>query len=190
MKVVLFSKSPRRQELLRLMGFDFRVLTKDVDESFPPALPVEEVAKYIAEKKAHAFDGDIQDEILITADTIVAIDNEVLGKPIDALDAKRMLQKLSGRTHQVFTGVAISYHNKITSFVDRTDVTFKEMTEAEMDYYINNYQPYDKAGAYGIQEWIGLTCLTSLNGSYTNVMGLPTEKLYRALANLNSTATR
>lgn len=185
MKIILFSKSPRRQELLKLMGVDFRVMTKDVDESFPSALSPEEVAKHIAEKKAHAFDEEIQDEILITADTIVAIDDEILGKPIDESDAKRMLNKLSGRTHQVYTGVAISHQHHIVSFVDRTDVEFRKITPEELDFYIKQYQPYDKAGAYGIQEWIGLTCVTSIKGSYTNVMGLPTEKLYAQLALMN-----
>lgn len=184
MKIILFSKSPRRQELLKLMGVDFRVMTKDVDESFPSELSPEEVAKYIAEKKAHAFDEDIQDEILITADTIVAVDNEILGKPVDEADAKRMLNKLSGRTHQVYTGVAISHKHQIISFVDRTDVDFRIISPEEIDFYIKQFQPYDKAGAYGIQEWIGLTCVTSIHGSYTNVMGLPTEKLHSLLHNL------
>ncbi len=181
MKVVLFSKSPRRQELLTLMGIDFRVVTKDVDESFPAELPPEKVAQYIAEKKAHAFDGELNDELLITADTIVSIDGEILGKPADEAEAKVMLQKLSGRTHQVYTGVAISHKHQIISFVDKTDVTFRTMANEEIEFYIREYKPYDKAGAYGIQEWIGLVVITSLNGSYTNVMGLPTEKLYEQL---------
>lgn len=185
MKIILFSKSPRRQELLKLMGLDFSIMTKDVDESFPSSLSPDKVAQYIAEKKAHAFDGEIQEEILITADTIVAIDGEILGKPIDEADARKMLEKLSGRTHQVYTGVAISYKQNITSFVDRTDVEFRKISSEEIDFYISEYKPYDKAGAYGIQEWIGLTCVRSLNGSYTNVMGLPTEKLYTQLAKLN-----
>ena len=185
MKIILFSKSPRRQELLKLMGLDFSIMTKDVDESFPSSLSPDKVAQYIAEKKAHAFDGEIQEEVLITADTIVAIDGEILGKPIDEADARKMLEKLSGRTHQVYTGVAISYKQNITSFVDKTDVEFRNILSEEIDFYISEYKPYDKAGAYGIQEWIGLTCVRSLNGSYTNVMGLPTEKLYTQLAKLN-----
>lgn len=185
MKIILFSKSPRRQELLKLMGLDFSIMTKDVDESFPSSLSPEKVAQYIAEKKAHAFDGEIQEEILISADTIVALDGEILGKPTDEADARKMLEKLSGRTHQVYTGVAISYKQNITSFVDKTDVEFRNISSEEIDFYISEYKPYDKAGAYGIQEWIGLTCVRSLNGSYTNVMGLPTEKLYTQLAKLN-----
>lgn len=178
MKIILFSKSPRRQELLSLMGVEFKVMTKDVDESYPSELIPEDVAKYIAEKKAMAFDDELNDEILITADTIVSIDNEILGKPVDEADAKRMLQKLSGKTHQVYTGVALLHHHKIISFVDKTDVEFREITNEEIEYYIRDYKPFDKAGSYGIQEWIGLTCVKSIQGSYTNVMGLPTEKLY------------
>lgn len=178
MKVILFSKSPRRQELLSLMGIEFKVVTKDVDESYTDGLCPEEVAKYIAEKKAHAFDDELNDEILITADTIVSIDGEILGKPTDEADAKRMLQKLSGKIHQVYTGVALLHNHQINSFVDKTDVVFRTITNDEIDFYISEYKPYDKAGAYGIQEWIGLTCVTSINGSYTNVMGLPTEKLF------------
>lgn len=184
MNIILFSKSPRRQELLTLMGLNFKVLTKEVDESFPSNLKPEEVAIYIAEKKAKAFDSEIGDEVLITADTIVAIDGEILGKPIDAEDAKRMLQLLSGRTHQVHTGVALLHQHHLISFVDTTQVTFRIITDAEIDFYIKEYKPYDKAGAYGIQEWIGLTAVQTLEGSYTNVMGLPTEKLYQHLQQL------
>jgi septum formation protein len=184
MKVILFSKSPRRQELLTLMGIDFRVVTKDVDESFPAELTPDKVAQYIAEKKAHAFDDDLNDELLITADTIVSIDGEILGKPADEAEANVMLQKLSGRTHQVYTGVALSYKHNITSFVDRTDVDFRSMTNEEIEFYIREYKPYDKAGAYGIQEWIGLVVITAIRGSYTNVMGLPTEKLFARISEL------
>lgn len=181
MKVILFSKSPRRQELLKLMGVEFEVITKEVDESFPPELNPDEVALYIAEKKARAFDESLDDEILITADTIVSINNKILGKPIDAEDAHRMLNLLSGKIHQVYTGVSILHKHKLTSFVDKTDVEFTELSPQEISYYIDNFKPYDKAGAYGIQEWIGLTAVKSLHGSYTNVMGLPTEKLYMEL---------
>lgn len=168
------------------MGIDFRVVTKDVDESYPLELSPEKVAQYIAEKKAHAFDDEITDEILITADTIVSIAGEILGKPADETDAKAMLQKLSGKTHQVYTGVALLHKHNITSFVDKTDVTFRTITNDEIDFYIREYKPYDKAGAYGIQEWIGLVVITSINGSYTNVMGLPTEKLYSRIVELSN----
>jgi septum formation protein len=177
MKVVLFSKSPRRQELLRLMGINFRVVTKDVDESYPETLLPEQVAEYIAINKAKAFDDELTDETLIAADTVVAIDSEILGKPTDAADAVRMLRMLSGKTHQVYTGVAILKNHQLISFTDKTDVEIKELTEEEINFYIENYQPYDKAGAYGIQEWFGLIAVKAIHGSYTNVMGLPTEKL-------------
>jgi septum formation protein len=181
MKIVLFSKSPRRQELLKLMGLDFRVVTKDVDESFPAELVPEQVAEYIAINKAKAFDDELSDETLVAADTVVAVGPEILGKPIDASDAYRMLKMLSGKTHQVYTGVAILHQHKIISFTDKTDVEIKELTDEEINFYIKNYQPYDKAGAYGIQEWFGLVAVKAIHGSYTNVMGLPTEKLYAKL---------
>ncbi len=186
MKIILFSKSPRRQELLKLMGLDFEVITKEVDESYPAELLPEQVAQYIAEKKAHAFDDEINDELLITADTIVAIDGEILGKPTDEADAFRMLKLLSGKTHQVYTGVSILHQHKISSFTDKTDVEIKELTNDEINYYITQYKPYDKAGAYGIQEWFGVVAVEAIHGSYTNVMGLPTEKLYKQLNSLKS----
>lgn len=182
--IVLFSKSPRRQELLRLMGLEFRVITKDVDESYPEHLLPSEVAQYIAEKKAKAFEAELPEEVILTADTIVALGSEVLGKPTDAADARRMLQMLSGKVHQVYTGVAILYQHQISSFTDTTEVCFKTLSDEEIEYYINTCKPYDKAGAYGIQEWIGLTAVQWIHGSYTNVMGLPTEKLYERLKEL------
>jgi septum formation protein len=181
MKVILFSKSPRRQELLKLMGLDFRVVTKDVDESFPADLAPENVAEYIAINKAKAFDDELTKETLIAADTVVAIGSKILGKPTDAADAYRMLKMLSGKTHQVYTGVAILHQHNIISFTDKTDVEIKELTDDEINFYIEHYQPYDKAGAYGIQEWFGLIAVKAIHGSYTNVMGLPTEKLYENL---------
>ncbi len=183
-EIILFSKSPRRQELLKLMGYDFRVMTKDVDESFPSHLSPPDVALHIAINKAKAFDHELNDEVLITADTIVAVDQEILGKPVDADDAKRMLRLMSGRSHEVHTGVALLHRHTISSFVDTTKVFFRAMKEEEMDYYIEQYKPYDKAGAYGIQEWIGLTVIERIEGSYTNVMGLPTEKLYELLTRI------
>lgn len=182
--IILFSKSPRRQELLRQLGFDFKVMTKDVDESFPSSLATEEVAIYIASKKAKAFDAELNDEILITADTIVAVDDEILGKPIDYADAYRMLKMMSGRAHDVYTGIAILHKHQVTELVDHTKVYFREITDQEIDYYIQKYQPFDKAGAYGIQEWIGLAIIERVEGSYTNVMGLPTERLYKVLRSL------
>lgn len=184
--IILFSKSPRRQELLKLMGLKFEVVTKDVDESYPENLTPTEVAEYIATKKAKAFDNEIKNEILITADTIVAVDNEILGKPVDADDAYRMIKLLSGRAHDVHTGVALLHQHHVISFVDTTKVYFRELSDEEIHFYIDTYKPYDKAGAYGIQEWIGLTAVTRLEGSYTNVMGLPTERVYQQILHLSA----
>lgn len=179
--LILASKSPRRQELLTLMGLNFKVLLKDVDESYPAGLEPAEIAVYIAEQKAKAFNA--ADEIVITADTIVALDGEILGKPTDRAHAQEMLAKLSGRKHEVYTGVTLVKGDKIHSFYDRTEVYCKPVTSEEIDFYIDHYQPYDKAGSYGVQDWWGLVVVQRIEGSYTNVMGLPTEKLYQELKN-------
>lgn len=185
MNIILFSKSPRRQELLKGMGYAFEVQTKDVDESFPASLAPHEVAEYIAKNKALAFDNELSpNELLITADTVVAIGSEILGKPSDSADAYRMLKMLSGTTHQVYTGVCLLHQHQLISFTDTTEVEIKELSDEEINYYIEQYKPYDKAGAYGIQEWFGLIAVKSIKGSYTNVMGLPTEKLYFHLSEL------
>jgi len=183
-KIILASKSPRRQELLRLMDVDFRIVLKDVDESYPDNLSPEEIAVYIAEKKARAFDEDVNDEIVLTADTIVAIDGMILGKPEDADQAAEMLGMLSGKVHRVVTGVCLLYKHKYNLFHDVSEVFFRKLTEEEIRFYVDKYQPLDKAGAYGIQEWIGLIGIERINGSYTNVVGLPTEKLYQQLKRL------
>lgn len=175
--LILASKSPRRQELLKLMGLNFSTEIKEVDESYPETLSASEIAVYIAEKKAKAFHRN-PEHIIITADTIVAINGEILGKPKDDTEAQEMLSKLSGNKHEVYTGVSINYKGDITSFYDRTEVYCRVLNLEEINYYINNYQPFDKAGSYGIQDWFGLAAVERLNGSYTNVMGLPTEKLY------------
>lgn len=180
--ILLASKSPRRHELMKLMGLDFKVVLKDVDESYPEQLLPAEVAVYIAEKKAAAFSQERQDHIVITADTIVAYKNEILGKPEDATHAIEMLSKLSGTNHQVYTGVSLSLGEKVHSFFDVTEVFFNAITTEEIGHYVNNYNPFDKAGAYGIQDWIGFIAVEKIIGSYTNVMGLPTEKLYKALS--------
>ena len=180
-KIILASKSPRRQELLRLMDVDFRIVLKDVDESYPDNLSPEEIAVYIAEKKARAFDEEINDEIVLTADTIVAIDGKILGKPENADQAAEMLGILSGKVHRVVTGVCLLYKHKYNLFHDVSEVFFRKLTEQEIRFYVDKYQPLDKAGAYGIQEWIGLIGIERINGSYTNVVGLPTEKLYQQL---------
>ena len=184
MKIILASNSPRRKELLAGLGFDFEVRTlPGLDESYPEGLPMEEIPQYISRKKAAAYTLGA-DELLITADTIVYLDGEVLGKPVDEADAARMLRKLSGRTHQVVTGVTLKTSPKSTSFSSVSHVTFAELTEAEIDYYVKHYRPLDKAGAYGIQEWIGFVGVTSLQGSYFNVMGLPVQKLYSEMKKL------
>ncbi|MBE9602054.1 Maf family nucleotide pyrophosphatase [Pedobacter sp. MC2016-24] len=182
--IILASKSPRRQELLKAMGLDFKIVLKDVDESYPADLSPAEIAVYIAEKKALAFNDLDADHIVITADTIVAFGPDILGKPADRAEAIAVLTKLSGAVHQVYTGVSINYRGQITSFYDLTEVTFNTLSAAQIIYYVDQYLPYDKAGSYGIQEWIGLVAVEKITGSYTNVMGLPTEKLYKALARL------
>jgi septum formation protein len=179
--IILASKSPRRQELLRLMDLDFRIVLKDVDESYPAYLKPEGIAVYIAQKKAEAFDETISNEIVLTADTIVSIGNHILGKPETAEHAIEMLKMLSGKTHQVITGVCLLYKYKYHSFFDVSDVSFRILSDEEIRSYVDKYQPMDKAGSYGIQEWIGLTGIEKIDGSYTNVVGLPTEKLYREL---------
>lgn len=182
--IILASKSPRRQELLRLMDVDFRIVLKDVDESYPDTLTPEEIAVYIAEKKAKAFDESVEDEIVLTADTIVSIDGHILGKPESTAHAAEMLHMLSGKVHKVITGVCILYKHKYNLFHDVSEVFFRKLTADEINFYVEKYQPLDKAGAYGIQEWIGLTGIERINGSYTNVVGLPTEKLYQQLIRL------
>lgn len=180
--IILASKSPRRQELLSAMNLDFKVVLKDVDESYPEELLPAEIAVYIAEKKAKAFDEDSKGSIIITADTIVAYNREILGKPEDAHHATEMLTKLSGTNHQVYTGVSLICNGTLRSFYDTTEVFFNDLSPGQISYYINNYKPMDKAGAYGIQDWIGMVAVKKIIGSYTNVMGLPTEKLYKALS--------
>ena len=184
-RIILASNSPRRRELLAGLGIDYEVYTlQGVDESYPSDLPVEQIAEYIAAEKAAAYQKQMAvDELIITADTIVVVDGEVMGKPHDADDARRMLHKLSNRTHQVITGVSITTTEKQRRFSVITDVTFKSLTNEEIDYYITNYRPVDKAGAYGIQEWIGYIGVTGLNGSYFNVMGLPVQRIYTELCN-------
>jgi septum formation protein len=181
--LILASKSPRRQELMQLMELDFKVLLKDVDESYPDGLTPAGIACYISEKKAVAFTDERLTSLVITADTIVAYNGEILGKPANAVQAKEMLTKLSGTTHQVFTGVSLAYQDKLTTFYDETEVCFRELTESEIEHYIQKYNPMDKAGSYGIQDWLGFVAVEKIIGSYTNVMGLPTEKLYTVLSN-------
>lgn len=179
--IILASKSPRRQEILTQMGIDFLVKTKDVDESYPSHLHPEEVAVYISEKKARAFLSELTDEILISSDTIVCLGNEVIGKPKDEKDAFHILSKLSNRMHKVITAVTFLQNGEMNSFYDTTEVYFNMLSTAEIEYYIKEYKPFDKAGAYGIQEWIGYIGIKKIVGSYTNVMGLPSELVYQQL---------
>ncbi|MDD6592229.1 MAG: Maf-like protein [Prevotella sp.] len=180
--IILASNSPRRRELLAGLDVDYEVrVLKDIDETYPDSLPVADIPTYISREKAAAY--TIADnELLLTADTVVVLGNEVMGKPVNDADAKRMLRELSGKTHQVITGVCLTTTKKQHSFSVTTDVTFKELSDDEIDYYVSNYHPLDKAGAYGIQEWIGYIGVTSLQGSYFNVMGLPVQRIYEALA--------
>jgi septum formation protein len=182
-KIILASNSPRRKELLGGLGLPFEVRVMDgIDESYPATMPVSEVALHIAGLKADAYRKTMaKDELIITADTVVIVGNEILGKPHDEADAIRMLKLLSGRTHQVTTGVCLIADNWERRFSVTTDVTFKELTDEEIHYYIDTYKPFDKAGAYGIQEWIGYIGVTVLKGSYYNVMGLPVQRIYEAL---------
>ena len=182
-KIILASNSPRRRELLAGLDLDFEVrVLPGIDESYPATLPVMETAEYIASKKAEAYRQQMaDDELVITADTVVIVDDEVLGKPADAAEAALMLRKLSGRSHQVVTGVCLTTLRQTAHFSVTTDVTFRQLTAEEIDYYIKKYQPFDKAGAYGIQEWIGYIGCTGLRGSYYNVMGLPVQRIYAEL---------
>lgn len=182
-KIILASNSPRRKELLAGLGLPFEVRTKSgIDESYPEGLSGEEIALYISNKKAEAYKVDMaDDELIITADTIVYVEGEVLGKPKDKEDARRMFHLMRGREHQVITGVCIVTKEKTVQFASVTDVTFAWLTDEEIDYYIDKYKPFDKAGAYGIQEWIGYVGITCINGSYYNVVGLPVQRLYTAL---------
>jgi septum formation protein len=182
--IILASKSPRRQELLQLMGIDFTVVLKDVDESYPAGLSPTGIALYIAEKKVRAFDQAISDEIVITADTIVSLDGRILGKPENAVHAFEILSDLSGRRHEVITAVSLLKHHQVKSFFEVSEVFFKPINAEQIRYYISNYHPMDKAGAYGIQEWIGLVAVEKIIGSYSNIVGLPTHRLYEELCKL------
>lgn len=179
-KIILASNSPRRRELLAGLDISFEVkVIPGIDESYPEDLPAVEVPQYISKAKADTYLGMIDDDtMVITADTVVVLDNEILGKPVDDDDARRILHKLSGKTHQVITGVCLTSLDKQRVFAVTTGVTFKQFTEQEIDYYVSHYHPLDKAGAYGIQEWIGHIGVTALNGSYFNVMGLPVQRIY------------
>ena len=182
-RIFLASQSPRRHYLLKQLGLEFTVINGEADEEFPESMSPEKIAVYLAEKKAEHFVYFINHpgDILITADTIVSIEGQILGKPVDRTDADRMVRLLSGKTHTVFTGVCIRSPEKNVTFYARTEVTFKSLSDDEIRYYLDNYKPYDKAGAYGAQEWIGYIAITRIDGSYFNVMGLPIQQLYEEL---------
>ena len=185
--VILASNSPRRKELLAGLDLDFEVkVLPNIDESYPENLPAMEVSEYISQKEAEAYKGLIREnDVVITADTVVICENEIMGKPHDAEDAQRMLRKLSNKSHQVTTGVCITTLKEQVHFSVTTHVSFKELTDDEINYYIATYKPFDKAGAYGIQEWIGYIGCTGRDGSYYNVMGLPVQRIYRELLKLS-----
>lgn len=185
-KIILASNSPRRKELLGGLGITYEVKTlPDIDESYPEDLDAEEIPLHIARNKADAYRSMMQpNELIVTADTIVWLDGMVLGKPKDEADACRMLRCLSGKTHQVVTGVCLTTLEKQKCFATVTDVTFAELTEEEINHYVSQYRPLDKAGAYGIQEWIGYIGVQNISGSYFNVVGLPIQRLYTELKNM------
>ena len=185
-KVILASASPRRRELLAGLDIDFEVRTlPDVDESFPATLQGGDIPLYISKKKADAYLSLMsEEELVITADTIVWLDGKALGKPVDVADAHRMLREMSGKTHSVFTGVTITTKQVQRSFVACSQVTFAELTDEEIGYYIEKYRPMDKAGSYGVQEWVGYIGISGIDGSYFNVMGLPVQRLYNELKSI------
>ena len=196
MEIILGSQSPRRRALLAGLDLPFTAINIDADESYPAELQAGDIPYYISRAKARAYENQLQpDQLLITADTIVWLDGHMLGKPHDADEAKAMLRSLSGKTHQVYTAVTFAQKSQqptansqslvLETLVDRTDVTFAELSDAEIDYYVSHYRPFDKAGAYGVQEWIGYIACTAMNGSYFNVMGFPVHLVYQHLKSLH-----
>lgn len=182
-QIILASQSPRRHQMLRELGVSFEIKTREVDEIYPEGLRPEEVPLYLAELKSKAFEKDMEsNQLVITADTIVCVDDWILGKPVDRTDAFNMLKALSGRSHQVISGVCLQSVEKKVSFSTITHVHFKVLSDEEINYYIENYKPFDKAGAYGIQEWIGFIGIDGIEGSYFNVVGLPIQRLYQELS--------
>jgi septum formation protein len=183
--IILASGSPRRQEFFKNLDLNFEIRLKEIEEIFPDTLQSLEITDYLAQLKAAAFDGDLlENELLITSDTLVWLYNEALGKPKNYQDAFEMLQKLSNQTHEVITSVCFKTKYLTDTINDITKVTFGTLSDEAITYYLDHYKPFDKAGSYGIQEWIGLIGITKIEGSYTNVVGLPTEKVYHYLSNL------
>ena len=187
LKIILASGSPRRQQFFKDLDIDFEIRLKEVEEVYPPHLKAEEITNYLAQLKASAFEGTIQkNELLVTSDTIVWLDNQALGKPKDYEDAFHILRKLSDATHEVITSVCFTTINSSETLFDVTKVTFSHLSDEAIHYYLENYKPFDKAGAYGIQDWIGLVGISKIEGSYTNVVGLPTEKVNNYLTQFHS----
>tara|TARA_R110002124_G_scaffold232312_3_gene397416 strand:+ start:1227 stop:1796 length:570 start_codon:yes stop_codon:yes gene_type:complete len=179
--LILASNSPRRKELLTNAGYNFKVDIITIDETFPVTTPPFEVASYISEQKAKAFLGKYEDHVILTADTVVILDNTILGKPKDLPEAKSMLRSLSGKTHQVVTAFSLLYNQELNTSYDIAQVQFKDLTDDEINYYVDRFKPLDKAGAYGIQEWIGMTAIQKMEGSFYTIMGLPIHLVYQAL---------
>lgn len=181
--IILASQSPRRKQLLEWAEIDFEIIVANTDETFPENLPVEKVAIHIATEKAKAVQQKASDNIIIAADTIVVLNDEIINKPVDREDAVKILNKLSGSHHKVITGVVILQNKKQVSFADTTDVEFHSLTQSQIEFYVDKYKPYDKAGAYAIQEWIGVVGIKSISGDFYNVMGLPVSRVVQALSN-------
>lgn len=182
---ILASKSPRRHQLLTMAGIPYNIVTKDTEEVYPSHLPPEEVPLYLAELKALDIAHDYPERTILSADTVVILENTLLGKPSDRHEAKTMLQLLSGKTHTVITGVCLWQKNKVIRFSDKTEVQFHLLQDSEIDYYLDHYKPYDKAGAYAIQEWIGTVAIAAIRGCFYNVMGLPISRVYALYKNNN-----
>lgn len=180
-KLIVASNSARRQQLMKDAGFEFEVHVLDVDEALDEDVSNEMAAEYLAEKKNKAYRAIFKDEVILTSDTVVISNKDILGKPLDKKDAFRMIASMSGKSHEVVSGVCISSPEHKVSFSDVTKVQFEELSPAEIEHYIKNYQPFDKAGSYGIQEWIGMVGIKSIQGSFYNVMGLPINKVYQTL---------
>ena len=185
-KIILASKSPRRQELIKGLELDFEIHTYDVDESFPKALKADEIATFLAEKKANDYPFTIKEnEILLTADTIVWVNNHVLNKPGNEEESFNMLKEICGTTHEVFTGVCLCTANDLSTFFERSEVTCKNISDEAIWHYIKKYKPFDKAGSYGIQDWFGYTAVEKINGCFYNVMGLPVSRIFEELKKIN-----
>lgn len=180
-KLIVASNSARRQQLMREAGYSFEVEVMDVDETLDGTIPTHETAEYLARKKNQAYRRHFKDEVILTADTVVILDDKILGKPIDEEDAYDMIAAMSARSHDVVSGVCISGPDHTVSFSDTTSVQFEELSDEEIHYYIKHYRPFDKAGSYGIQEWLGMIAIRSIQGSYYNVVGLPVHKVYQVL---------